>query len=251
MKYSLCLETVFTDVDFYDRLAVAKDLGLDGVEFWEPEKFEAKKLAEASAKNNMPIVACCVYDTRNTTLNCSWDKLCKNLEKTIDFGKESGCKTFIGLTGNVECKADSQKSVIIENLKRAAEVCQKNGVTLVVEALNSITDHLGYYLDSSYIGFEIIRAVNSPNIKLLYDMYHMQLMEGNLIGNSTGNVDLIGHIHSAGVPGRHELQSGEINYPKVVEALEKAGYGNYFGFEYFPAYDSLQSVKDILAYLGR
>jgi hydroxypyruvate isomerase len=249
MKYSLCLETVFENIDFYDRIPLAKELGLDAVEFWEPEKFDAKKIGKIAGQSGIPVVACCVYDTRNTTFNSEYGKIEKSLLKTIEIGKEFGCTSFIGLAGDVECKADSQKSILIENLKRAAELCEKNGVTLLLEALNSICDHKGYYLDSSYIGFEIIRAVNSPNVKLLYDMYHMQLMEGNLINNATKNINLIGHLHSAGVPGRHELQLGEVDYPRIIEAVEKTGYDGYFGFEYFPTYESEQSVKDVLSYV--
>jgi hydroxypyruvate isomerase len=139
--------------------------------------------------------------------------------------------------------------LLIENLKRVSELCEKEGVTIVLEALNSINDHKGYYLDSSYIGFEIVKTVNSPSIKLLFDCYHMQLMEGNLVNNITENISYIGHFHSAGVPGRHELHLGETNYPRVIRAAEEAGYDRYFGFEYWPSCDSEQSVKDTLRYV--
>lgn len=249
MKYSLCLETVLENVDFYDRFKIAKDLGLDAVEFWEPEKFDAKKIGTVAGNAGLPVAACCVYDTRNSTFNSPFERLEKNILKTIEMGSEFGCTTFIGLAGNVECKADSQKNIIIENLKRAAQICEKKGVTIVLEALNSITDHMGYYLDSSYVGFEIVKCVGSPNIKLLYDMYHMQLMEGNLIGNSTKNIECIGHFHGAGVPGRHELQDGEVDYPSIIRKLDETGYNKYFGFEYFPTYDSEKSIKDVLNYV--
>lgn len=251
MKVSLCMEPLFEDKDFYDRFDLAKEAGVDAVEFWEPEKFDAKKLAAASARTGLPITACCLFDGRNTTLNCSWDDIKPNLEKTIEFGLECGCKTFIGLTGNVEAKIDTQKFVILENLKRIAEVCEKTGTRIVLEALNTMTDHLGYYLDSSYSGLELVRAVNSPAVKFLYDMYHMQLMEGNLVGSLTKNVKSLGHLHSAGVPGRHELQNGEINYPFVLKKVEEAGYDGYFGLEYFPTYDNMQSLKDVLKYIGK
>ena len=129
------------------------------------------------------------------------------------------------------------------------EIAEKAGVTIVLEALNSMYDHKGYYLNSAYKGFEIMKAVDSPNIKLLFDCYHMQLMEGNLVNNITVNAGYIGHFHSAGVPGRHELQLGETNYPRVIRAAEEAGYDRYFGFEYWPTYDNEQSVRDILAYV--
>ena len=250
-KYSLCLETVFDGMDMCDKIVHAKDFGLDAVEFWEPEKFDSKKIGAAVAKAGIPLVACCIYDTRSATINLDYTRLEKNLLKTIDMASDFGCTNFIALGGNVQCKVDSQKAAIIENLKRAAEVCEKKNVTIVLEPLNSMYDHLGYYLDSSYVGFEIIRAVNSPRIKLLYDMYHMQLMEGNLINNALDNINNIAHIHSAGVPGRHELQNGEVNYPYIFDQVDKAGYEGYIGFEYFPTYDSDRSVADMMAYLKK
>lgn len=249
MKYSLCLEPIFENVDFYDRFAIAKELGLDAVEFWEPEKFNGQKIGSLSSMYDIPVAGCCIYDTRNVTMNSEWDKLKPNILKTIEFGKETGCKKFIGLSGNVTCKADNQKMIITENLKRSSEICEKEGITLLLEPLNSALDHAGCYLDSSYIGFEIIKTVNSPSVKLLYDIYHMQIMEGNIVANITHNINLIGHIHSAGVPGRHELQLGEINYPFVIEQIEKAGYDGYIGFEYFPTYENRKSVSDILKYV--
>lgn len=249
MKYSLCIEPVFETLPFYDRIQIAKDLGLDAIEFWDPSVYDSKKIGDIAARAGIPVAACCLNQAWTYRMNFAYDIVRKNVEKSLAFGKEIGCKTFIGLAGDVECKADSQKALLIENLKRVADICEKEGVTIVLEALNSICDHKGYYLDSSYIGFEIVKAVNSPAIKLLFDCYHMQLMEGNLVNNITTNIQSIGHFHSAGVPGRHELHLGETNYPRVIKAAEEAGYTGYFGFEYWPSYDNNQSILDVLNYV--
>ena len=249
MKYSLCIEPVFEKIDFYDRIALAKDCGADAVEFWDPSVYDTKKIGGILANDNMPIALCCLSEAWTIRMNFPYNIVLENVKKSIAFGKDMGCTTFIGLSGEQECKADSQKSLLIENLKRVSELCEKEGVTIVLEALNSLYDHKGYYLDSSYIGFEIVKAVNSQAIKLLYDCYHMQLMEGNLVNSITTNVDFIGHFHSAGVPGRHELHNCDINYPCVIKAAESAGYKNYFGLEFWPTYDDAQSVRDILKYV--
>ncbi len=249
MKYSLCIEPLFNDVPFYDRLSLAKEAGVDAVEFWDPADYDVKKIGAASAKAGIPVVACCLNKAWDIRMNFPFDAVRKNVEKSIALGREMGCSTFIGLSGELECKTDSQKSLLIENLKRVAEILERENATVVLEALNSIYNHKGYYLDSSYVGFEIMKAVDSPRVKLLYDVYHMQLMEGNLVNQITANIDYIGHFHSAGVPGRHEPAGSEIYYPRIIKAAEDAGYKGYFGMEYFPeTEDNLRSVKDTLAY---
>ncbi len=99
------------------------------------------------------------------------------------------------------------------------------------------------------MGFEIVRSVGSNSVKLLYDVYHMQIMEGNIIDTVTRNIDLIGHFHSAGVPGRHEHFNGENDYPNILKAIAATPYSRFFGLEYWPTYDHRQSLKDVLAYL--
>lgn len=165
MKYSLCIEPIFENVPLYDRIKIAKDCGVDAVEFWDPSVYDAKKIGVVAAQNSIPVAACCLNQAWTIRMNFPYDVVRKNVEKSIEFGKDVGCSTFIGLSGELECKADSQKTLLIENLKRVAELCEKEGVMIVMEALNSLYDHKGYYLDSSYIGFEIVKAVNSPSIK--------------------------------------------------------------------------------------
>lgn len=252
MKFSLCIEPIFENLNFYDRIVKAKELGCDAIEFWDPwagGEIDPKKIGEVAAKAGIPVAACCLNQAWTYRMNFPWEIVKANVEKSLEIAKQIGCKTMIGLSGELECKTDSQKILLVENLKRTAELVEKEGVTIVLEALNSLYDHKGYYLDSSYVGFEIVKAVNSPSIKLLYDCYHMQLMEGNLTNQITENIQYIGHFHSAGVPGRHELHKGETNYPFVIEAAEKAGYDRYFGFEYWPTYDNDESLRDILKYV--
>ena len=136
---------------------------------------------------------------------------------------------------------------VLEGLKMLAPLAGEAGVTLVLEPLNIYVDHPGYFLHSSEMGFKLIREINHPNIKLLFDIYHMQVMEGNLIEKLTHNLDLIGHIHVADVPGRHQPGTGEINYKNVLNAVKKAGYQGYVGFEFEPTVPSEKAAKEALA----
>ena len=103
------------------------------------------------------------------------------------------------------------------------ELAEEAGVTLLLEPLNTTRDHPGYWLASSDLGAEICRSLASERMRLLYDCYHMQIMEGNLLEHVERNLDVIGHVHMAGVPGRHELFEGEINYPYLVKRVEGMG----------------------------
>ena len=180
-----------------------------------------------------------------------WERSMMYLEDAIDITAEIGAKKMLISAGHAGYEAKDMDIMkrLMKSLRRLTEYAEQKGVTIVLEALNSLYDHKGYYLDSSYVGFEIMKAVDCPNIKLLYDCYHMQLMEGNLVNSIRDNIDYIGHFHSAGVPGRHELHLGETNYPFVIKAADDAGYDRYFGFEYWPTYDNKQSLTDILNYV--
>ncbi|MCC8179834.1 MAG: TIM barrel protein [Planctomycetes bacterium] len=250
-KLSLCLEMMFPEVEIYDRIAIAKDLGYDAFEFWDPSQYDVKKIAAAAAKAKLPLSVCTLKQNWTYRLSFPYSSVLKNVQESIAYGKELGCMTFIGLSGEVETHVEAQKNILIDNLKRVADLLEKENATIVVEALNSTVDHKGYYLDSSYVGFEIIKCVNSPRVKLLYDIYHMQIMEGNVIQNIQTNIDMIGHFHSAGVPGRHERQLGENDYPNIIKAIDAGGYDGYFCLEYLPSYDSKKSAADVLAYLRK
>jgi hydroxypyruvate isomerase len=249
LRYSLCIEPVLTEMEIYDRIAIAAGIGFDAVEFWDPSQVDLKKLGQAAASHNIPICVCTLNQPWKYRMNLSSEVVLQNLKTSIAMGKEIGCTAFIALAGDIEGKFDSQKNILIENLKRAAEIAVKEGVTLNLEVLNSLVDHKGYYLDSSALGFEIVKCVDCSNIRILFDIYHMQIMEGNLIENIRKNIEWIGHFHSAGVPGRHEHFLGEIHYPNIVSEIDALGYLGYFGVEYWPSYDHPTSLKDVLKHL--
>ena len=249
MKYSLCIEPVFEDVDFYDRIKLAAEAGLDAIEFWDPTPYDCDKVGKLAQQAGVDVAICCLGDAWGNRLTEEPAAVIANYKKAVPLLKAMNCSSAIGLSGDLDGKGDTQKNILIYNLSKIAELAEKDGITVCVEALNSIRDHKGYYLDSTYTAFEILKCVDSPKIKLLYDVYHMQVMEGNIIENVTNNIGRIGHFHSAGVPGRNEHFNGETSYPTVLKAIEKTGYDGYFGMEYWPTYDSKKSLDDVMAYL--
>jgi len=152
---------------------------------------------------------------------------------------------------NVICMAGDRKGISDEEgmdnclliLKEAVKIAEDAGVTICMELLNSRVNHPGYMCDRSEWGFELCRRVNSPRFKMLYDIYHMQIMEGDLIATIRRNIQYIGHFHTAGVPGRHELdENQEIYYPAVMRAIVETGYDGYVAHEYSPLRDPVRSL---------
>lgn len=132
----------------------------------------------------------------------------------------------------------------VAGLRRIAPYAEARGVNLNMELLNSKVDHPGYECDHSAWGLEVCRRVNSPNVKLLYDIYHMQIMEGDIIRTITENMQWIGHFHTAGVPGRRDFDdTQELNYRGICRAISDSGYEFYVGHEYKPKGEVYASLR--------
>ena len=133
-----------------------------------------------------------------------------------------------------------------DTLLACVPLAEESDIQLNLEALNVTTDHQGNYLKTTRMGAEICRLIGSHKLKLLYDVYHMQLNEGSLCDTLSAHIGQIGHIHVADAPGRHEPGTGEINYPRVFEHLEKLGYQGIIGYELFPKTNTDTAVKAIM-----
>ena len=133
----------------------------------------------------------------------------------------------------------------VVGLNRIKTLAEEKGVTVCLELLNSKVDHKDYQCDHTAWGVEVCKRVNSPRVKLLYDIYHMDIMEGDLIRTIRNNIQWIGHFHTGGNPGRHELDdSQEINYRAVAQAIADLNFQGLFSHEFVPARDPLQSLQD-------
>ena len=249
MKFSACIETLYPQLSFTDRIAAAKKDGLSAIEFWS---FAGKKLPEigkACAANDMPIAACCISTTdEEKSLRFGalglidyyspalFAELCK---ESLEVAMQYGIKNLIVCPGADNPAQDTahKDEYLTQSLIYAAEIFKDTPVTLVVEPLN-LTNHPGSYLTRSDHAARILQKVNSPKVKLLFDIYHQQMTEGNLTANILGMLPHIGHFHMADVPGRHEIGSGEINWNYLLHQIETAGYDGYFGLEYLPTIDT-------------
>jgi hydroxypyruvate isomerase len=171
------------------------------------------------------------------------------VRESIDQAAAAGAPNVILLSGERKGLPDDQgieNSVLFfNNIKKYAE---DKGVTLCLELLNSKVNHPDYQCDRTRWGVEVCKRVNSPRVKLLYDIYHMQIMEGDVIRTIRANRDLIGHYHTGGVPGRHELDdSQEINWRAVCLAIADTGFTGYLAHEFEPTRDPLTSLREAVA----
>ena len=245
MKFSLCIEPILPDMDFYDRVRLAADVGYDAIEFWSPGARDLDRLASLAARCGLEIAACCAHNHRRDHLasDCAAGRIAESVRVLGGFG----VRQVILMSGDVNCRRDSQKLLIAENLKRLRDAAERQQVRLLLEPLNTIVDHKGYYLDSAQVAFELVRIADSPWVQVLYDIYHMQVMEGNILSTLEQNLGRIGHIHLAGVPGRHEPSGGELNMGRVLSHLNALGYGRYAGMEYWPVLGAPKGLRDELA----
>jgi len=169
----------------------------------------------------------------------------------IKMARQLNCKTLVGVTGNErsDVSRDKQTEYVIQCLKRLAPIAEENGVTLVIEPLNALVNHKGYFLTHSAHAVEILKAVNSPNVKMLFDIYHQQITEGNVINNIQDYIGLIGHFHVADNPGREEPGTGELNYHNIFRAIAETGYRGFVAMECNHSVDLETTLKAVLTCL--
>ena len=167
----------------------------------------------------------------------------EGLRRTCDAAHILGAFRIVTQVGqDTGEERDLQRASIISALEAAKPILEEHGMLLMLEPLNAVFDHKGYYLTTSQEAFDIVRTVNHPQIKIVYDVYHQQVTEGNIIPTVTGNLDCIAHLHAAGHPGRHELWLGENDYRVIFDAIDRAGYTGTCGLEYLPTLDAEESL---------
>jgi hydroxypyruvate isomerase len=168
----------------------------------------------------------------------------KDLRKNIEFAAAEGIPNVICMAGNRRGMADDEgMQNCVTGLKRVIGFAEEKKVTVCMEGLNSKIDHHDYMYDYTKWGVELCKKLGSPRFKLLYDIYHMQIMEGDVIRTIRTNKDYLAHFHTGGNPGRNEIdETQELNYPAIVRAIIETGYQGFLGQEFIPRRDALQSL---------
>ena len=227
-----------------EKFAAAAKLGFKAVEILDWTKLDFDKarteieksgctLSAILIKSRDPYKQSLIANEHGIVYEDALNAFVDSIGETLEAAKAMDCKNIVVTTGNErdDVSRQVQHDNVVKALKAAAEVVAGSGVTLVLEPLNILVDHKGYYLTTTAEGVEIIKKVGSPQVKLLYDVYHQQITEGNLINNIRDNIEHIGHIHVGDVPGRKEPGTGEIHYKNVFKTIAETGYDKYVVFE--------------------
>lgn len=243
MRLCVSIPCFFRKTDFCEAIRACASAGYDAVETWGYTDLDFGKVKETLCETGVEMLSMCTTEFRMTDpmYRGLW---LDGLEKSCRAANELGVKKLITQVGkDTGAPRELQHESIAEALIAARPILRESGVTLMIEPLNTIVDHKGYYLTSANEAFELVREADSPYVKVVYDIYHQQVTEGNIIPSIVNNLDCIAHLHAAGHPGRHELQLGENDYRVIFAAAEKAGYTGACGLEYIPTLDPMESLR--------
>ena len=237
-----CFFKIKSTEEFCDAIRKVKELGYDAIEFYHWKNYDLPMIRKALDETGVELISMCTCEFKLTTPEDS-ELWLEGMRKSCEAAKILGVKRLITQVGqDTGAPREEQHAAIVNTLKKAAPTLEEYGVTMMLEPLNVLVNHPGYYLTTAGEGFDIVREVASPNVKIIYDIYHQQVTEGNIIPSVVNNLDCIAHLHSAGHPGRNELQYGETDYKVVFAAIDKAGYDGCCGLEYRPLMDPIESL---------
>ena len=244
MRLCVVIPCFFHKTDFCEAIRQCAALGYDAVETYSWAGLDPVAVRETLAETGVELLSMCTTEFRLTDPSCCSLWL-EGLRASCEAAEKLGVKRLISQVGpDTGASREEQHASIVDGLRAGTEILAAHGVTVMIEPLNTYVDHKGYYLWSSTEAFSIVREVAHPNVKMVYDIYHQQVMEGNILPNVLGNLDCIAHLHGAGHPGRNELQYGENDYRVILSAIDRAGYTGAMGLEYRPRLDTIESLRE-------
>jgi len=248
INQSYCLPLYLKDgITLDELLRRTKEIGFAAVEIWQRQGAPFDELVEAAGKHGLRIASMAGHMSLSDGLNNpdNHSRIEDELHESIDLAAQHDIPGLICFSGNRDGRDDEESiDVCAEGLSRVIKHAEQKGINLNMELLNSKVDHADYQCDHTAWGVRVCQAVGSPRAKLLYDIYHMQIMEGDLIRTITENIQYIGHFHTAGNPRRGPLdETQEIYYPAVMRAIADAGYDLYVAHEFGCQGDPVEALR--------
>lgn len=249
-KFAANLTMLFSELPFLDRFAAAKAAGFTGVEYLFPYDFEKAVLGEqlqqhglTQVLHNLPAGNWGAGERGIAILPDRISEFRDGVKRAVEYAKALDCRQVNCLAGITPAGVDPAKlhAVFVENLRYAAAVLAKQHIKLLIEPINT-RDIPGFFLSGTEQAIQIVSEVGSENLFVQYDVYHMQIMEGDLAPTMKKHLDRIAHVQLADNPGRNEPGTGEINYPFLFRYLDDIGYRGWIGCEYKPKTTTLESL---------
>lgn len=248
IKQSLCYP-IFKpkDMSLDELFKLGAEIGYAAVEFWARGD-DYEEVIETAHKYGLAIASMSGHDSLPDGLNkrSNHERIEAELKKSIDIAAKYGIPGLITFSGNRQPFQSELEAIdaCADGLRRIAPYAEERGINLNMELLNSKVNHPGYQCDHTAWGVAVCEKVNSPRVKLLYDIYHMQIMEGDVIRTVRQNIKWIGHFHTAGNPGRNDMDdTQELNYAGICRAIAATGYGYYVGHEFMPKGDLIEAIR--------
>ena len=251
MKYSICSDIMYVRVgktgplwakteELIESMDFAKKNGIDIIEFFDWESRDLDMMAQAAKEKGISILSIVAKNGGMLGNPSTHEAFLNGLLESFSAANKVGAKAVVVGCGGAgkELGREETLALIADGLKEAATLAEKAGVEIWLEAVTG-----GFFKCSKEV-FDAVRAADSPWVKVLYDIYHFQMMEGNICNTIKENIDLIGHIHGAGAPQRCELTVGELNYEYILQFIKDLGYEGTFGLEFFTFTDRDRKVAD-------
>jgi hydroxypyruvate isomerase len=260
-KLSVRVEPLFPQLSLEEQIERVAEAEYDGFEFGDWRAADSNRITKR--KNSLGLECACIVGNRS--VNPKGMGLCdpreragflEELRASTEAAKRFETTRVVILSGFKipGMSREAQRASIVEGLKRGHDVVAPHGVTMIVEPINTLApveplnphgdNHSAYFLDRASDAFGIVRDVGSPYVKILFDVYHVQIMEGYLIETIRKHIDDIAHFHVGDVPGRHEPGTGEIHYGNVFRAIRKTGFSSFVAMEYVPSKDSMLTLRE-------
>lgn len=249
LTLSPCIEWLYADAGraFPDRIRAAADAGFRQLEFWGTAN-KAMTRVERLVRETGVAVTCFVSEPAGRLVDPeSHAEFLEGVERSAELALRLNARNLIVVSGDATPGRDrtEQRRAIVEALRMAAPTASGAGIRLLLEPLNTRVDHPGYFLDSTAEALDIVRDVDHPSVKVLYDLYHSVVMEEEPQRVLVGSGDLVGHVHVADAPGRHEPGTGTIDWPRQLAVLRSIGYAGAIGLEFMPTRDTDSSLEFI------
>jgi len=248
IKQSMCYPMFKpADMSLDDLFKIGAAIGYAAVELWTRGP-DFEEVVETAHKYGLVVASMSGHDSLPDGLNkrSNHDRIEAELRESIDIAAKHGIPGLICFSGNRQPFQTEIEAIeaVADGFKRIAPYAEEKGINLNMELLNSKVDHPGYQCDHTAWGVAVCERVNSPRVKLLYDIYHMQIMEGDIIRTIRDNIKWIGHFHTAGNPGRNDMDdTQEMNYAGICHAIAGTGYPYYVGHEFKPKGDLIESLR--------